>query len=161
MEQMKYIPEGSVILSSEQDKYILDYINQTLSITSHMSNNEGAMLFSAPQWVQVSDNFTTSIGAEKAKAYGTDVFLLYYNNVPVLARLEGHSVLALEPGTMEARFAVVKNILEGIYRTAVAGKPQTEAPKVEELKKEEPKGETPVEKKPRKPRVKKTDTPAS
>lgn len=111
------IPEGKQIMSSPQDGVLLTYITQVISITTNLKSNGGVALFQEPKWVGVSDNFATSIGPEKARQHGTDIFLLYLNNLPMLARIDGQSVLALDPASMEARYAVAKQIMEDMYKS--------------------------------------------
>lgn len=123
----EFIPEGLGIVSTEQDKFLIDYLVQTMSITYNLENNEGQKLFPYVGWTKISDNFASSIGPEKAQSYGKNIFLLYFNNTPCLARIEGSSIMALEPNTMEARLHVVKSILENVYRESIKNSKQDTA----------------------------------
>lgn len=111
-----FIPAGLEVVVSNHDTTLVTYISQVLSVTSNLSNNEGVKLFSDPLWEQISENFSTSIGMDRVKLVGYNVFLLYHNEVPVLARIEGSGVVALDPRNMASRYAVMAHMIDDIYK---------------------------------------------
>lgn len=108
-------PEGvELTVITAIEAAMCDDVMDVFVDSTNLTNNENAHLFPVPTWEVIHPNFAQVFGLKVAEKMGKKAFLMDISRlcpthpVATLVRLEGSKVLALSPGTLEARRGILQ-----------------------------------------------------
>lgn len=124
--KLDLLPSGvELLVLTAVESMICEDIMDDFVESTNLTNSEGKNLFPVPTWDLIHPNFAQVFGLKVAERLGKKAFLLDIGklvpgmNVSTLVRLEGTAVLALSPGTLEARRALLKALKPSVLENYV------------------------------------------
>jgi hypothetical protein len=126
--------------------------------SSELETSSGVKMFQEPKWDVIHPDFSKLFGLRVAEKMGKNAFLMDISkicpNFPIatLVRISGKEVLALSPGTLEARKTVLdayKASIPTVSATSVVEETEQVQEEVSEVVEETPKKKKRVSKKPK------------